>query len=164
MGIHSGTAELRNGDYYGTTVNRAARLMAVAHGGQIVVSRATEELARDGEVDMLDLGDHALRDLGAAERIFQVVDPRLRRMSPPLRSASALSSNLPMQVTSFVGRDEESLRPRLFDEARLVTLATGGVGKSGWRSRSANTSQHGSRTVCGSASWAPSTTAAPCRR
>ena len=66
MGIHSGPAELRDGDYYGTAVNRAARLMAVAHGGQIVVSLATEELVQDGRsVELVDLGEHALRDLGA---------------------------------------------------------------------------------------------------
>ena len=66
MGIHSGPAEVRDGDYYGTAVNRAARLMSVAHGGQIVVSLATEELVQDGEVDrvdLVDLGEHALRDL-----------------------------------------------------------------------------------------------------
>ncbi len=66
MGIHSGPAEVRDGDYYGTAVNKAARLMSVAHGGQIVVSLATEELVQDGEVDLVDLGEHALRGLWRA--------------------------------------------------------------------------------------------------
>lgn len=65
MGVHSGPAELRDGDYYGTAVNRAARLMSAAHGGQIVVSLATEELVHDRGVELLDLGEHALRDLAA---------------------------------------------------------------------------------------------------
>jgi predicted ATPase/class 3 adenylate cyclase len=132
MGIHSGTAELRGGDYYGTTVNRAARLMSAAHGGQIVVSHATEELAGDGSFEMVDLGEHSLRGLGAAERVFQVADPRLHRTFPALRSAGATAGNLPVQVTSFVGRDEELASiPRLFDDARLVTLVgPGGVGKT----------------------------------
>ena len=74
MGIHAGPAELRDGDYYGTAVNRAARLMSVAHGGQVVVSLAAAELLPDGGVELLDLGEHALRDLSRPERVFQVED------------------------------------------------------------------------------------------
>src|SRR6185436_14448741 len=77
MGIHSGPAELRDGDYYGTAVNRAARVMSAAHGGQILVSHATTELLIDGRVELVDLGEHALRDLGRRERIFQVLHPQL---------------------------------------------------------------------------------------
>ena len=72
MGIHSGQAELREGDYYGTAVNRAARLMSVAHGGQVVVSLATGELVRDGAVELVSLGEHRLRGLADAERVYQV--------------------------------------------------------------------------------------------
>ena len=75
MGIHSGHAELRDGDYFGTAVNKAARLMAVGHGGQIVCSQSTADLARDALPDgvgLLDLGEHRLRDLSRAERVFQV--------------------------------------------------------------------------------------------
>ena len=64
MGIHTGAAELRDGDYYGTALNRAARIMSVAHGGQIVVSLTTSDLLRDAPVELLDLGEHRLRDLG----------------------------------------------------------------------------------------------------
>jgi len=70
MGLHTCEAELRDGDYYGSAVNRAARLMSVAHGGQVVVSAATSELVRGGPVELVDLGEHRLRDLGEAERVF----------------------------------------------------------------------------------------------
>ncbi len=82
MGIHSGPAELRDGDYYGTAVNRAARVMSTAHGGQIVVSHATRELLADDHIELLDLGEHALRDLGRRERIFQVLHPDLESGVP----------------------------------------------------------------------------------
>jgi class 3 adenylate cyclase len=78
MGVHTGAAEIRDGDYYGTARNRAARIMSVAHGGQIVVSRATEELVQDSAVELADLGEHALRDLARPEPVFQVVHPSSR--------------------------------------------------------------------------------------
>ena len=83
MGLHTGVAEVRDGDYYGGTLNRAARLMAIAHGGQIVVSLATTELVRDDGYELLDLGEHRLRDLGRPEHVFQVVHPALAASSPP---------------------------------------------------------------------------------
>src|SRR3954463_11856769 len=106
--------------------------MSTAHGGQVVVSRATRELLADDRVELLDLGEHSLRDLGRRERIFQVVHPELQREFPPLASLAAFAGNLPVQLTSFVGREHEVERVvRLLDEARLVTLAgTGGVGKT----------------------------------
>src|SRR5262245_45080274 len=85
MGIHSGPAEVRDGDYFGTSVNRAARLMSVAHAGQIVVSLATKELARDeldGRIGLSDLGEHRLRGLGEPVRVFQVVHPLLESEFP----------------------------------------------------------------------------------
>jgi predicted ATPase/class 3 adenylate cyclase len=132
MGIHTGHAEVRDGDYFGSAVNRAARLMSVAHGGQIVVSLTTEELLRDGDVELVDLGEHALRDLSRPERVFQVTHPGLERDFPRLASMDAFGGNLPVQVTSFVGRDEEVARiVELLDESSLVTLiGTGGVGKT----------------------------------
>jgi predicted ATPase len=132
MGVHSGPAELRDGDYYGTPVNRAARVAGAAHGGQIVVSHATRELLADDHVELLDLGEHSLRDLGRRERIFQVIHPELERDFAPLASLAAFSGNLPVQVTSFVGREADVARVvEVLDEARLVTLAgTGGVGKT----------------------------------
>jgi predicted ATPase/class 3 adenylate cyclase len=135
IGMHSGTAEARDGDYFGTAVNRAARLMAAAHGTQIVCSRATADLARDALVDgtsLDDLGDHQLRDLGTPERVYQVTHPHLPADFPPLRTLDAYAGNLPLQVTEFLGR-EEALADlaKLLPVSRLVTLTgTGGVGKT----------------------------------
>ncbi len=81
IGVHTGSAEYRDGDYYGMAVNRAARVMAAAHGGQVVVSLATEELVRDSlpdEITLVDLGEHRLRGLARSERIFQLVHPGAR--------------------------------------------------------------------------------------
>ena len=132
IGIHSGPAELRDGDYYGTTVNRAARIMSVAYGGQVVVSLATQELARDAGVEVVDLGEHRLKDLGQPERIFQVVHPELEREFPPLRSLDTFTTNLPLQRTSFLGRDAElAAVAAALAGSRLVTLTgVGGVGKT----------------------------------
>jgi predicted ATPase/class 3 adenylate cyclase len=132
MGIHSGHAEVRDGDYYGTAVNKAARLMSVAHGGQIVVSLATEELVQDGEVELVDLGEHALRDLARPERMFQVAHDGLAREFPRLSSLDAFGGNLPLQVSSFIGRDDDIARiVEMLGDTSLVTLTgTGGVGKT----------------------------------
>jgi len=132
MGIHTGEAELRAGDYYGTALNRAARIMSVAHGGQVVVSLTTSDLLRDAPVELLDLGDHRLRDLGEPERIFQVVHPDLRQAFPALRSVENFPTNLPLQTTSFVGREDDMAEViAAFDHSRLVTLTgVGGVGKT----------------------------------
>ncbi len=135
MGLHTGPAELREGDYYGTAVNRAARLMSVAHGGQVVVSLTTEELLRDAGADdftLLDLGEHRLRDLSRPERIFQLGGPGMGTEFPPLRSLDAFAGNLPAQVTSFVGRDRElAAVAGALGDARLVTITgVGGVGKT----------------------------------
>ena len=132
MGVHTGPAVQRDGDYYGTALNRAARLMSVAHGGQIVVSLATSELMRDSSIELVDLGEHRLRDLGTPERIFQVCHPDLPGEFAPLRSLDAYASNLPLQMTSFVGRGRELVEiTKAFDDARVVTLTgVGGVGKT----------------------------------
>ena len=134
MGLHTGPAELRDGDYYGTAVNRAARVSAAAHGGQVVVSHATEEVARDHlvDVDLVDLGEHRLRDLARPERIFQVAAPGLEADFPPLRSLEAYPGNLPPQLTSFVGRDDDLAQvAAALGETRLVTMiGVGGVGKT----------------------------------
>ena len=119
------------GDYFGTTVNRCARLMAAAHGGQVVVSAATETVVRDalgGEVELVDLGDHRLRDLARPTRVFQLGIGRF----PPLRTLDAFPGNLPLQVSSFVGREHEVERTgAALEESRVVTLTgVGGVGKT----------------------------------
>jgi predicted ATPase len=135
MGIHTGGAEVRDGDYSGGTVNRAERLMSVAHGGQIVVSAATEELLQDAlpeKCGFVDLGEHRLRDLAQPVRVFQVTHLDLWPEFPPLQSLYAFPGNLPMQLTSFVGREEEQAGiAKALDDWRMVTLAgTGGVGKT----------------------------------
>jgi predicted ATPase/class 3 adenylate cyclase len=135
MGIHTGVAELRDGDYFGPSVNRAARLMSAAHGGQIVVSLVTEELVRDALPDgaaLEDLGEHRLRDVGRPEQVFQIRYAGSRGEFPPLRSLDQLPGKLPVSLTSFVGRDRElaSVLDAL-GQARVVTLVgVGGVGKT----------------------------------
>jgi predicted ATPase/class 3 adenylate cyclase len=135
MGLHTGAAELREGDYYGPAVNRAARLMAAAHGGQIVLSNATEELVRDDlppSVSLEDLGEHRLKDLGRTEHVFQVNAPGLPTLFAELQSLDAYRTNLPVQLTSFVGRDADVETVReLVEGHRIVTLTgPGGVGKT----------------------------------
>jgi predicted ATPase/class 3 adenylate cyclase len=135
VGIHTGVAELRDGDYFGSAVNRAARLEGIAHGGQIVCSQATADLARDDLAEgvvLVDLGEHRLRDLTRPERVYQVSAPGLTTDFPPLRSLDAFTTNLAPQRTSFVGREAEvaAVKDALAD-ARLVTLTgVGGVGKT----------------------------------
>jgi predicted ATPase/class 3 adenylate cyclase len=110
LALHTGEADLREGDYYGSAVNRCARLRAVAHGGQALVSNATQQLVHDSlpeGVTLQDLGEHRLKDLQRPERIFQVVAPGLPADFPPLKSLDNLPNNLPVQLTSFVGRERE---------------------------------------------------------
>ena len=132
MGAHSCAAELRDGDYYGSTVNRAARVMSVAHGGQIVASLATCELARDSSIQFVDLGEHQLLGLVRPEQLFQVVHPDLPQAFPPLRSLNTGKSNLPVQLTAFVGRERELDEiANVLEAARVVTVTgIGGVGKT----------------------------------
>ena len=135
MGLHTGVASLRDGDYFGSSLNRAARLMGVAHGGQVVCSQATTDLARDvlaEGVDFVDLGEHRLRDLSRAERVFQVCAPGLVGDFAALTSVDAFPGNLPLQSSSFIGREREIDRTvAALSEARVVTLTgVGGVGKT----------------------------------
>jgi predicted ATPase/class 3 adenylate cyclase len=135
IGIHTGEAQCRDGDYFGPVLNRAARLMAVAHGGQILCSQATADLARDSlaeEVKLVDLGEHRLRDLSRPERVYQVDAPGLVGEFAPLRSLDAFPGNLPLQVTSFIGRGWElEQTAEALAQARVVTLTgVGGVGKT----------------------------------
>lgn len=137
MALHSGECEERGGDYFGPVVNRAARLEAVAHGGQLVLSRLTAELVAERlpeEVSLRDLGEHRLKDLGRAERVFQVCAAGLASEFAPLHSLDnpGLQHNLGEQISSFVGREREVVEVQAkMREARLVTLAgPGGVGKT----------------------------------
>jgi predicted ATPase/class 3 adenylate cyclase/DNA-binding CsgD family transcriptional regulator len=138
MGVHTGVCEERDGDYFGVVVNRAARLTAVGHGGQVLVSGAAAGLLSGGLPDgvrLRDLGEHRLKDLGRAERVFQVTGRGLAVGFGPLRSLDhpALRHNLPSQATSFVGRVAElaELRALVAGGSRLVTITgLGGIGKS----------------------------------
>jgi predicted ATPase/class 3 adenylate cyclase/uncharacterized protein (DUF952 family) len=135
IGIHTGVAELRDGDYFGPTVNRAARVMSAGHGGQIVLSLASAELVRDGlppAAELVDLGEHHLRDVGRAERVFQIRRPGLRADFPALRALEQRPGELPVFLTSFIGRQAEltSLADAI-GQFRVVTLiGVGGVGKT----------------------------------
>ncbi len=137
MALHTGVCQERDGDYFGPVVNRTARLMAIAHGGQVVVSGVTAELLADFPPDeglLRDLGEHRLRDLGRPERVWQLDAAGLASTFPPLKSLDnpELPNNLPELLSSFVGRDEELGEVRaLINEHRLVTLTgAGGSGKT----------------------------------
>src|SRR5262245_29748565 len=113
MGLHTGESDLRDGDYYGAAVNRAARIAAVAHGRQIVCSRATEAIIRDDlppDIGLVDLGEHRLRDLARPVEVFQIAHDGLPRDFAPLRSLDAFPGNLPFQLSSFIGRDGDLAR------------------------------------------------------
>lgn len=133
--IHTGAADLQLGDYYGSAVNRAARLRGIAHGGQTVMSGSTWELVRDrlpGGVSVRDMGEHGLKDLSRPEHVFQIDVPGVPGEFPALKSLDAVPNNLPEQLTDFVGRDAEVAEAkRLLEATRLLTiLAPGGTGKT----------------------------------
>src|SRR6478609_8897789 len=137
IGVHTGQVQLRDeGNYIGPTINRTARLRDLAHGGQTVLSGATEQLVADWLPDdawLTDLGSHELRDLPRPERVSQLCHPDLRNEFPPLRvSKSAENHSLPAQLTSFVGRVTQMTEIRaLLADNRLVTLTgAGGAGKT----------------------------------
>jgi predicted ATPase/class 3 adenylate cyclase/Tfp pilus assembly protein PilF len=144
MGIHTGEAELRDGDYFGTSMNRAARIVSVGHGKQILLSAATAELLRgdlpDG-VTLRDMGEHRLKGVLDPQRLLQVIAPCLQADFPPLLSQTG--HNLPAERDSFVGRGNslDELTRRFAKGARLVSiLGIGGTGKTrlvvrfGWSS------------------------------
>ena len=130
MGLATGEAELRDGDYFGAVLNRAARLMAAGHGGQILVAESTAGLLSG--VDLIDLGPHRLRDLPTPVQVFQVHAEGLRTDFPPLRALDAGPGNLRTAPTSFIGRESELDAVHAAVKAhRLVTLTgVGGVGKT----------------------------------
>ncbi len=135
MGVHTGDAVVVDGQYLNPPLNRCARLMAIGHGGQVLVSGSTEPLVHGGlpeGVELVDLGDQRLRDLSEPLRVFEVHGPWVPGPFPPLRSLTSYPGNLPVQLTSFIGRERELklISDALVDQ-RLVTLTgTGGVGKT----------------------------------
>ncbi len=137
MGIHTGEAQPRGGDYYGTAVNRAARLMSAASGGQVLLSAAVTGILVDDlpdGVSFRDLGEHRLKDLGLPEHIYQLVYPELPADFPAIASLNQVPNNLPSQPSVFIGRQAELLEINKLlstDTVRLVTLVgPGGTGKT----------------------------------
>ncbi len=133
--IHTGTADERDHDYFGPTVNRVARLLAIGHGGQVLLSGVVSELVRDhlpAHATLHDLGQHRLKDLARSEHVYELLAPDLDSAFPPLRSLDALPNNLPRQLSSFVGREKEIAEiTGLLNGHRLVTVVgSGGVGKT----------------------------------
>jgi predicted ATPase/class 3 adenylate cyclase len=130
MGMATGEAELRDGDYFGAALNRAARVMAAGHGGQILVAESTAGLLSG--VDLVDLGPRRLRDLPTPVQVFQVQADGLRTEFPPLRALDSSPGNLRAPPTSFIGRESEVAEIQGAVKAhRLVTLTgVGGVGKT----------------------------------
>jgi predicted ATPase/class 3 adenylate cyclase len=137
MALHTGVAQSRDGDYFGPTLNRVARVLSTGYGGQVLLSAVTFELVRDAlppGVSVKDLGEHALKDLLRPEHVFQLTSPDLQSDFPALKSLSRHPHNLPMQPTPFIGREREVAtvcallrRP----EVRLLTLTgPGGMGKT----------------------------------
>lgn len=139
MGMHTGegtpASEKAGADYVGIDVHRAARIAAVAHGGQVLASGATRVLAGEdlpAGVALRDLGEHHLKDLAQPEHVFQLVIDGCPSEFPPLRTLDRIPNNLPKQITTFIGRDRELKDGlRLLDRSRLLTLTgPGGTGKT----------------------------------
>jgi hypothetical protein len=137
LGLHTGVADLRMGDYYGSAVNRSARLRGLGHGGQSLVSLTTKELVQDdlpAGVSLADMGYHTLKGLSRAENVFQLIIPGLSQEFPPLNSLENLPNNLPAQTTEFIGREaeiNEIVKLLSKQSTRLLTLTgPGGTGKT----------------------------------
>ncbi|HTI46643.1 MAG TPA: tetratricopeptide repeat protein [Casimicrobiaceae bacterium] len=135
MVVHTGSADAQAGDYFGPTLNRTARLLAVGNGRQVLLSAASVAAAGGALPDgasLQDRGTHRLKDLGEPERLFQLCHATLPSALAPLRSLSAHPNNLPLQTTSFVGRDRELAQVKsMLARSRLVTLTgAGGCGKT----------------------------------
>ena len=144
MGLHAGEAAVREGDYFGPTLNRTARIMSAGHGSQVLLSAAAAALVVDqlpDEAALQDLGEHQLKGLGRAERVFQLAYPGMPDTFPPLVTPRRHRSRLPDQPSAFVGRDAEvaEIVERLADDSvRLLTLTgPGGIGKTRLALRSA---------------------------
>jgi len=134
-GLHVGGAQARDGDFYGSEVNRAARIMSAAHGGQVLLSDAVAALVGGSlptDLRLRRLGRVRLRDLAQPEEVHQLLHPSLEEQFPPLRSLDSTPNNLPQQPSSFVGRHGAIAELReLLGRHRLLTLTgPGGIGKT----------------------------------
>lgn len=135
IALHTGEADFRNGDYYGPTVNRCARLRSVGNGGQTLVTQATYGLVHESLPEGFGfryLGEHKLKDVKRPERIYQLISPGLPTDFRPLKIQDHLIQNMPVNLTSFIGREKEILEiTHLLDSQRFVTISgPGGVGKT----------------------------------
>ena len=135
MGLHTGDGSLGGDNYAGLDVHRAARIAAAGHGGQVLVSDTTRTLAEHAlpeGVGLRDLGEHRLKDLTHPEQLFELVVEGLRQEFPPLRTLDPVLHNLPVQLTSFLGREADVVEVRrAVADSRLVTLTgPGGTGKT----------------------------------
>lgn len=135
IAIHAGEAQLRGGHYFGQALNRCARILGTCHGGQTVLSKTVHELVVDelpAGSELWDLGLHRLKDLKRPEHIFQLVDLKHPARFPPIRSLPRHLTNLPIQLTTFVGRQDELRKlKQLQARTRLLTLTgPGGCGKT----------------------------------
>ncbi len=136
IGLHTGEAVSTADDYVGLAVHLASRISDAGHGGQILLSSATTQLAADGlppGTELRDLGEHRLRDIPEPQRLFEVSHPDLPRVDSPLRTLSARPNNLPAQPTSFIGRDREmtDIKARVLAGAPIISLiGPGGCGKT----------------------------------
>ena len=135
IALHTGAAELQGGDYVGGSLNRIGRLLPVCHGGQVLLTQAVEQLGRDRLPEgtrLLDLGQQRFRDLAQPERVFQLVIAGLPERFPPLKTLDAFLNNLPLQLTSFIGRQKEleEVRQRLASFRLLTLTGPGGTGKT----------------------------------
>jgi predicted ATPase/class 3 adenylate cyclase len=135
IGLHTGRGQVVRGDYVGIDVHRAARVAAAAHGGQVILSDSTRALTEHNlphGVDLLDLGFHRLKDIPDSEHLFQLVIPGLPTAFPPLRTVTQSAGNLPVPLTTFVGREREIAEVReLLRTSHLLTLiGPAGTGKT----------------------------------
>ncbi|MDX1449120.1 MAG: adenylate/guanylate cyclase domain-containing protein, partial [Acidimicrobiia bacterium] len=133
MGIHTGQAEERSGDYFGPVLNRAARIMSAGHGGQILLSSVAAEQAQSHDSWTLgDLGTHRLKDLAQPEHLFEIRHPELPPIDRPVKTVDIRRHNLPDYLTSFVGREEQIEElSTLLEDNRLISLTgVGGTGKT----------------------------------
>ncbi|HJS17744.1 MAG TPA: adenylate/guanylate cyclase domain-containing protein [Anaerolineales bacterium] len=135
MGLHTGEAEFRDGDYFGQSLNRAARIMSIAHGGQILLSGITAEVIREhqpADAILQDLGEHPLKGLSRPEHLYQLGAPDLPQDFPAIKSSIQFPNNLPAQLTVFIGREREraEVHEKLASARLLTLIGPGGTGKT----------------------------------
>ncbi len=135
VALHTGEADVINGDYRGTAVDRCARLRSIGHGGQTLLSQTTYDLVRDRlpqGASLQDMGSHRLKDLQRPERVFQLLHPELPSEFPSLKSLDSFPNNLPIQLTNFIGREQEiaAIEERLSTTRLLTLTGSGGIGKT----------------------------------